>query len=252
VPYNSSDAVRKLNEEYEDALFRLILNVAAEKEGRLIYEENIKSKERQENLPPQESLKRFTSLLGAKLKSAKRNHRNPGRILRRTAVAVMAVIIMCSVMMVSVDAFRLKVLNLLISIEPKYTSIQISNSDDKENRGGLIVDWKNAYVPTYIPAGYKAERVSSSATVKTINFKKEDDNSTLIYTEYSTSYGIAIDTENASIIKAIEIGGREGTLSVKDSVTSVAWIMDDRLFVIQGQAETNEIIKMAEDVKFLK
>lgn len=249
MPYNNADALRKLNAEYEDALFRIIMSEVAKREGRLIYEEYLKN-EGQKNLIPKNNLDTFTSLLDLKLKTAKRNSRNSPKLLCKTAVAVIVVIIMCSVLTFSVEAFRLKFLNLLISIEPRYTSIQISDSDG--SNGGLIVDWKNAYVPTYVPEGFKVERVSSSSTVKLLYFIKEDDKSTITYTECGSTYGIAIDTEGASLIEEIEINAHKGTLSVKGSTATVAWILDDRLFSIQGQADTDEIIKMAESVKFFK
>lgn len=244
--HNNADSLKKLNAEYEDALFRIIMSEAAEREGRLIYEEYMKSKTSHE--VPQKEYDRFYALLDSKLKIEKRNRRIPTKILFKTTAAVLAIIIMCSVLMVNVEAFRLKVLNLLISIEPRYTSIQISDSDGSN----LIVDWKSAYVPTYIPEGFKLERVSSSSTAKLLYFIKEDDKSTITYMECGSTYGIAIDTEGASLIEEIEISGHKGTLSVKGSTTTVAWIIDDRLFSIQGQADTDEIIKMAESVKFFK
>ncbi|NLH02304.1 MAG: DUF4367 domain-containing protein [Clostridiales bacterium] len=87
---------------------------------------------------------------------------------------------------------------------------------------------------------------------KKIIFTKREDNSSVIYTEYNSKNSIAVDTENASLVETVKINGQDGTLSVKDSTTSVVWAMDNHLFTIQGQLSADEAIKMAEGVKFIK
>ena len=74
----------------------------------------------------------------------------------------------------------------------------------------------------------------------------------LIYTEYTSANSIAVDTEIASSIEKVNINNQDGTLSVKDSIVSVVWVMDDHLFTVQGNLSNEEAIKIAEDVKLIK
>ncbi len=68
MPNNSLDQVRKkLYEEYEDSLFKLIMHDAAEKEGRLFLEEKEKLKNDPKFMPSRAAIKKFNKLI-ARLK----------------------------------------------------------------------------------------------------------------------------------------------------------------------------------------
>ncbi|GAB6173597.1 hypothetical protein JCM15765_30750 [Paradesulfitobacterium aromaticivorans] len=70
---NSSEQIRKkLYEEYEDSLFRLIMHDASEKEGKLFLEEKEKLKNDPESLPSEEAFQRFSQQLDAHLKKNRR------------------------------------------------------------------------------------------------------------------------------------------------------------------------------------
>lgn len=232
----------------------MVINNVAEKEGKLLFEENEQLKSNPDYLPSQEDIEKFTRLLGSHLKKTKtfNKDRRLLRVLNKAAVVMLAVTIVFSIAMVTVQAFRIQVLNFLINMKPKYTSLQLKENDSNQINEKLIVNWTNAYVPSYIPAGYEISNASYSDSIKMIKLNKKDANSAIIYTEYDSTNSIAIDTENASLVKTIKINGQDGTLSVKNSITTVAWKMDNHLFTIQGQIDTDEVIKIAEGVKFIK
>lgn len=256
MPSNSVNEIKKLNEDYEVDLFHLIMNNVAEKEGKLLFEENERLKNDPEYMPSQEDIKKFAKLLDSHLRKAKhkRNILHFSKIINRAAVAMLAIIIIFSTVMVTVQEFRIHVLNFLINIESKYTSYRLSNIDENEqNRGRLALNWTNAYVPTYAPEGYELTSVSSSDSLKKIIFtNKKNEALFVIYCNYSSSSSSAVDTENASLVKKIKINGEDGTLSVKDTTVTVAWKIDNHLFTVQGQLSTDEAIKLAESVKFIE
>ncbi|MEA4894676.1 MAG: DUF4367 domain-containing protein [Oscillospiraceae bacterium] len=161
----------------------------------------------------------------------------------------MTIVVLFSTMMLSVQAFRVKVLNFLISIESEYTSFKLE--DDDQTTEKLIVDWKNAYVPTYITKGYSVTDMSYSDAIKKITLENEDNKSSIIYTQFESG-SISIDTENASLIETIKVNDQDGTLSIKDTTTTVVWKMDNHLFIVQGQISREEAIKIAESVKFIE
>ncbi|NLH02303.1 MAG: hypothetical protein GX488_10530 [Clostridiales bacterium] len=72
MPRNNADRIRELNEQYEDALFRLVMNDAAEKEGKLLFEENERLKDDPANLPSQKDVDRFAGLVDLHLKTAEK------------------------------------------------------------------------------------------------------------------------------------------------------------------------------------
>lgn len=92
MPSNNTDRFRKLNEEYEDGLFRLIMDDVAEKEGRLLFEENEQLKSDPENIPSQKDVDRFATLLDSHLKKAKKikKYHRTSKIFTRVAAAMLA------------------------------------------------------------------------------------------------------------------------------------------------------------------
>ncbi len=63
MPNNSSKTAReKLYEEYEDILFKLVINDAAEKEGKLFLEENERLKNDSDFQPTKEVYEKFSTL----------------------------------------------------------------------------------------------------------------------------------------------------------------------------------------------
>jgi hypothetical protein len=249
----SCNSAEEINEAYEDGLVRVIMNKVAESEGKLLFEEAEKLNKEHENLPSPESIKRFTILLDLHLKKARKVQKshNVSRILSKSAVAIMDIIVILSAMAFSVQAFRVRVLNFLISAETKYTSLQLNDADSQDN-GKLIVDWINEYVPTYMPDGYEVYSFSYTDAIRKIIFNNTADNSTVVYTEYISTDTIVVGTENASLVEKVKVNDQDGTISIKDSMTSIAWTMDNRLFVFQGDMSRDKAIKMAEGVKFIK
>ena len=245
-----NNKIDHLNQEYEERLFRLLMNDLAEKEGNVFNEENNIS-----NDPPSaETLKRFTKLLNYQLKKGKRLQRvhHPYKIFCRISAALLIITVIFSTMMVTVQAFRIEVLDFLISIEPQYTSYQLNDSQENQSSSKLILTWSDTYLPTYIPEGFVANNISYSDSVRKIIFTNTADDSSIIYTEYESINSVALDTEDASIVKSIKINDHDGTLTEKDSTITLVWQMDNHLFVIQGNLNKNVLSKMAENVKYKK
>lgn len=254
MPNNNPEGIKKLNEVYENGLFSLAMDNLAREDGEISLEENRLLKTDPQNLPSPESMKRFTKLLDAHLRNLKKSQKDSHilKLSKRSAVALMAVIILFSVMIAGVQALRVQVLNFLISIEPKYTSLQLNDNGNTHGTEQLIVNWANTYVPTYMPDGYEVSSITYTDSIKKLIFENSGDTSLIIYTEYDSTNTIAVDTEGASLIEKVNINGHNGTLSIKDSVTSVAWTIDNHLFSIQGQINKVQAIKIAEGVKFIK
>ncbi len=73
----------------------------------------------------------------------------------------------------------------------------------------------------------------------------------ITYTELSEGNKPALDTENASVFETVSINGHEGTVVVKNSLVTIIWTMNDRMFMIRGQTEKDTAVKMAEEVKYI-
>ena len=71
---NSKNNRQKLYDEYEDSLFKLVMHDAAQKEGRLLNEENEKIKDNPEYVPSQAKIEKFNK----QLKTYHRRHMTYG------------------------------------------------------------------------------------------------------------------------------------------------------------------------------
>ncbi|WP_347487756.1 DUF4367 domain-containing protein [Desulfoscipio sp. XC116] len=251
MPKNNPEQIRKkLYEEYEDSLFKLIMHDVAEKEGKLFLEEKEKLKNAVEFLPSAEAFKRFSQQLDAHLKKPLTYARTQRifKALNRFAVAMLIVIVLSSIAVTSVEALKVRVLNLLMDIQPEYTSLELK--DNGSDSGSLIINCHKAYIPTYIPAGFKVSAISNGKLLRKIEFKNQQ-GSFITYTELSEGSKPALDTENASIFETVDINGHEGTLVVKDSLVTIIWGMNNRMFVIRAQTGKDTAIKVAEGVEYI-
>ena len=250
----NDDVRNKLYAEYEDSLFRLIMNDAAEKEGRSFLEEREQLKQSPENQPAAEKIEKFSRRSASFLKKRDRRHekRHVSRFVGRAAAVVLVMAAVFSTAMVTVDAFRVKVMNYLIDIQPEYTSFQIPDSSGSKGEK-MVVNWTQTYLPSYIPAGYEVDSLTYTEPLKEITYSNQKNNDLYIYfTEYDSSNHVQIDTEKASVLKTVYVNGHKGTLVVKNSLATVAWNMDNNIFTIQTTENEAVAMKIAQNVKFIK
>lgn len=249
---SGSEPGNKLRENYEQALFQLVMHDAAGREGSCLLEENQKLKALAESRPSEEALRKFTEQLDAHLRKKKADARRKQlpRLLRRMAVAAVAICFVFFTAMTTVQAFRVKVMNIWMEIQPEFTIFRLKEDSIGTSGDNLVVNWTNAYVPTYIPEGYTVGSMSINEPAREIVYTRGD--SSIIYTELDASSSPVIDTENASRLETVNINGHTGTLVQKNGVTTIVWDMDGRLFLIQAWTDADTAIKVAEGVKYVK
>lgn len=243
---NRTEQLNRINDSYEDRIFSLAMkNISAEAEGKILYKENMQPVI---ELPPPEAKERFTRLLDKHLKNRRKNMRK-GNLLHKALLIVAAAVAVFAVAMLTVSAFRAQVLNLFMTPEKDYTYVQITDSAPEPSVSSLPADWKNAYMPTYIPDGYEVTSVINQNVMKSISFAKNTSN--IYYYEYNSLNGVALDTETAPLVKPVSVNGHDGSLVQKDGKLSITWEMDSHLFLIYGNISREELIKIAESVKYI-
>lgn len=241
---------QKLYDDYEDSLFRLVMNEVAEKEGMLFKKENEILKNDPEYMPSQKAVKKFKKQLNAYYRRNRFKRLYNTKVINKVAVAVLVFVVVFTTTMVTADAFRIKILNLLTHIEDKYMSFQLTDSSDENKLG---IEWKDSYAPTYIPKGYDVSDSYLSDTLKKVIFKsKQDKDSYILYMESGASNTLEVDTEGASLVESVKVNQTEGTIVTKGSLINIIWEMDNRIFVVEGPIDKEELIKVAKSVKFLK
>ncbi|NMA70102.1 MAG: DUF4367 domain-containing protein, partial [Desulfitobacterium sp.] len=202
----------------------------------------------------QEVFQKFNSELNKQLKKANSSLRKKRifGILNRAAIAVVLMVVLLFATVSNVQAIRNKVLNLFINVQSDRTSFQLKDSGTSAHDGTPVVNWTNAYVPTYLPEGYEISNISSSSLFKKIEFTNQQ-NKTISYSELDEFGEPAVDTEKAEKFETIDINGRQGNIVVKNPLVAIVWETDGCLFMIQAPtSEEDTAIEIARSVKYIE
>jgi hypothetical protein len=248
-PNKSSFDKLKRMEDYEDSLWRVIMLNYAEYEGRQLFEENEILKKDPGNKPSENELKRFDKLITGTFRKRRildivKISKN---IMPKIGIFFLIFMLGFAAMFTTVSAFRVQVLNFLLTFEKEYTSVKLSGS---EIAGDINNGFTNTYAPMYIPDGYYIDNFSNIGNLKTIEYINDEKN-LIQFIEFSAGSS-NIDTENAESSKTVKINGEDGFFVVKDGKITISWSADDRVFVIFAQLSEDEIVQIAESVIFVK
>jgi len=240
---------KKRFENYEDSLWQVIMFNYAKHDGKKLSEENEALKTDPQAQPSDAERKKYHKLLDKELRKNKIRSftKMSKKILSRAAVFVFVLIIGFAIMFTTVSAFRVQVLNFLISFEDEYVGIKLGDND---NSDAITLNWHDVYLPSYIPDGYQINQIANMDIAKTIDYINAEGNF-IKYMECSSS-GPNIDTENAEIIKMIMINEAEGIFVLKKGIATISWTHDNRLFVISTQLDEEETMKIAKNVIYIK
>lgn len=153
-----------------------------------------------------------------------------------------------SALTVSVEAFRIKLFNMIIDINNRYSEFTFEAEDSCTN--DTVGEDLNGYYPSYIPEGYKIDELEEYDFNQKIKFKTED-NKYLYFNQKKLETAYQVDTENAKV-STIYINEEKAILSIKNEYSIIVWANGEYTFSINGQLEKEEIVKMARSVKFNK
>lgn len=197
---------------------------------------------------PEELDNRCRALIEQANRKAKNKKRRKSalRVLRSAAVVVLVMLSLCSVLFVSVEAFRIPVMNFFIEKTDRYWEITANPKEDfipirydPENPlDGIIADI--------------FELTSLSGSVEggdLLAIYKHGDNADIaLFADYSFG-NIRLDGEDATITE-IEIAGHAGQMYAEGDRVNLAWLDEniDRIFVICTQNIAEEaVMQVAEE-----
>ena len=167
------------------------------------------------------------------------------RYLPKAAIFFFVLIGSLSLAITSIDALRVKVLNIIVEIQDQYTSIRMEDEDvlsDASQSGNQIPppDW-NGYVPNYIPEGFQIVNTEEDPVGYIIHYTDAEGKFIRFNQIIRTNTDLRIDTENANV-QQITIKGNEALFVEKQGLINIVW-EEEYLFYIVGEAEKDEMIK---------
>lgn len=169
------------------------------------------------------------------------------------AIILVSVLILSVALISSVDAIRVKFLNLFVETNEDYSKITI---DDDSNSGSMDtlkndVALKNCYIPGYIPKGFNIENIIKQNEETIMVFKDTNSNSLIFEQSSDLNTDYMVDTENAEI-EAMEIQGWEAMIITKDKTITIIWDNNESMFNVYGQISKEDILKFCENIYLRK
>ena len=144
--------------------------------------------------------------------------------------------ILSTVLICSVSAFRNKALEILINISGETASINLDT--------GVYLSWSGTNYPTYVPEGYELVSVSLTDDIKQMEFRNNE-NKSLYFMQQSNKVTGMIDSENLQEQEEIVIGDTIGYYSYKNGVSVMTWDYRDNIYSLQGEIGKDEMVLIA-------
>lgn len=228
----------------ENMLIKYAVTRCAEDEGNTLNEENTKLK--LENVYPltQKNLKTLRKTLQKKQRSRSRKRKN---ILKFVGGYVAITVVLVSSFIIA-DAVH-EPLSKFLTRDAKstmYFDAKIGNVMPEN----IHVDWKNIYLPQYLPAGAIVTRITSLGT-KYIGYTVDGKN--IDFTQYLDGLGTLMVDNEGVIAEKIEAKDFKADCTSKNNVTNIVWEKDNALFLLSGPTDLKtEMIEMAKSITYVE
>ena len=238
------DNIRKqLIENYEDALFALLMDDYALSEGERLLAENEALK-----LSPPEDFPEGMEIRGLKrIKKTFRKKRTRAvlRTTRKTAVRLATTFgvfaLVCGGLFFTVEAFREDVLNMALEYHETHTSVQFT-PESTSSANYTVED-----LLAVLPEGYEMTYYLEQAAGELAEFVGADGSKIMWYV--ASIDGIAnMDTEDSDYAQEIVLAGCDGMLTEKGSFSTVIWgnTITQTMYRIMGDMPKEDLLVLAE------
>lgn len=136
----------KLQEQYEDALFALLMDDLAWQEGELLLEENERLKTDPDADVPEEMMKRCRKVINQEFtkKQVSKVGRTSWNIFKKIAIAACISVLLFTVAFATSETVRVNTLNILMDVCDRYTDYRFSVDSNEEKPtvySGYDVGW---------------------------------------------------------------------------------------------------------------
>lgn len=242
----------EVQEQYEDALFALLMDDMAQEQGAAYETENERLKQEPEFSAPDKTDQRMLKAIRS-IESKRRVKsvlRGSYKVISRVSVAVVAVLLLSVTALALFPQLRTYLLNITVKALPESIDY-VSYTDDSAN---FVYHSISGVELGYFPDDYvlvtqqQAENLFSSSYENT----KGD------YIDISVSTGVgvtSVDTEDAEV-RDIAVQGYEGTAIDKKRVFhAIVWTDTEHncnVLLISSTLTTDELLPIAEELEIIR
>lgn len=160
-----------------------------------------------------------------------------------TKVAAVLFVLIASMLIVtlSVDAIRMKVFNLLLESNDKYSSVRVDEAP------AFAIEWEEYYFPAWLPEGFRVDRAKELINVRTIEFINDNDQY-IFFSQAINGTDLQLDSEDGER-KEVEINHQPAILFEKSEKSVLFWNNDESSFCLNSSLNSEILIQIAQSVK---
>ena len=253
----------KLQENFEDALFALLMEEVAEQEGQRLLEENERLKRDPENAVPPEVDRRCLKTI--KRAFAKTQRRAAGhtayRVFRQAAMVAVVGMLLFATAFAAFPEVRVKTLNLLIEVSDVATSMTMEETPESQGSPNFPAEGSSMtsegilrgyQIPT-VPDGFVLVDSKNGSLSSGLRYENED--GAIIIFDIVAAEGTThnVDTEDAEVTP-ITVHGYEGLFIEEDDRITITWGDTDQatfVSVIGNKIDREQAEELASKVIYI-
>ena len=244
----------RLSEQYEDALFALIMEEAAEAEGQKALEENRQLRDSGELAIPDGLRQRCHRAIakGFAGQELRRVGRGVSRVVTKVALVALVGMLLLTTVFAASEDFRVKTLNLALEIFEDHTEITLTPDES------IIASSVDSVVPQltagWVPDGFALVEEGENSAMAWKEFQNEEAGTQISITVFNLRTGrMSVDTEDAEMLP-IQINGADAFIinDTEDEIIQIIWQEDaasEWLIYVVGMGVSEEMLmKTAESI----
>ena len=215
----------RLYENYEDALFALLMDEVAREEGARLIEENERLQNDPDAAVPESLDQRSLETIHRAFSARKRPHHTAGWYLSRAAVAILAALLLFGIAYATIPAIRIRTLRVLIQASDLDSQLSMMSEENIEYTVASEQQTLAGYTLPDISRKYAVTDQGETPFEAWIKYSHDD--GSIIRLKITRSESSYLDDEDAPLAEEIEIHGYSGGLIEKGNVVRVFWHDED-------------------------
>lgn len=243
----------RLREQYEDALFALIMEEAAEAEGQKALEENRRLRDSGLAIPDGLRQRCHRAIAkGFAGQELRRVGRGVSRVVTKVALVALVGMLLLTTVFAASEDFRVKTLNLALEIFEDHTEITLTPDES------IIASSVDSVVPQltagWVPDGFALVEEGENSAMAWKDFQNEEAGTQISITVFNLRTGrMSVDTEDAEMLP-IQINGADAFIinDTEDEIIQIIWQEDaasEWLIYVVGMGVSEEMLmKTAESI----
>ena len=232
----------KLQEQYEDALFALLMEEFAAEEGKSALEENERLKRDPAfDVPPDVRQRRLKTIAKTCTKqSLRRTGKSFCKVFTKVAVVATLCMLLFTTAIAVSPTLRANTFNWIISTFEDRTELRLENSTNDSGPDHVTAGW--------LPDGYQLIEAENNAFQIRNVYKDQSGNSVFVNVLRNSSTVVGIDTEQADV-ETVNINGQLTMIIQKDNISQIVWaneILGYQVVVRSEDLPSDTLMKIAE------